>query len=90
MTYKSEPSLSLKSFFLFSDLAATKSENKQKQSSDSIARLDELKGGMQFKVSRFDMGVARYYSIKLWPSTYHAEHEPEPSSSLAMLTLEKL
>ena len=33
------------------------------------------------------MGVARYCSIKLWPSIDHAKYEPGPSSGLAIIAL---
>ena len=65
-----------------------KQRTQQEVSSDSIARLDELKGGMQFKVSSFDiltMGVGKYLLNKTL-DFYHAKYEPAPTSDLAIIS----
>ena len=64
-------------------------------SSNSIVCLDELKGGGGCNVKSvaliFRSWVwARYCSMKLWPSIYHAKPEPDPSSGLAIIAPEKL
>ena len=67
--------------------------SEQELSSESIARLDELKRGRNVKPVAliFRSWVwARYSSMKLWPSIYHSKYEPDPSSGLAIIALEKL
>ena len=65
----------------------------QELSSDSIARLVELKGGCNVKsialIFRLWMW-ARKCSMQLWASIYHAKSEPYPSYGLALIALETL